>query len=71
MKWGHITRGSDVFAQCYDAAGNRLLVSSDDPQALALLQASLSVATATGDAREGVAAFVEKRTPAWGGSRTL
>ncbi|MET7395138.1 enoyl-CoA hydratase-related protein [Dactylosporangium sp. NPDC005572] len=36
-------------------------------QALALLQATLSVATATGDAQEGVAAFAERRRPVWGG----
>ena len=35
-------------------------------QALPLLQATLSVATGTADAREGVAAFVEKRRPVWG-----
>jgi enoyl-CoA hydratase/carnithine racemase len=35
-------------------------------QSLALLQATLSVATATSDAAEGVAAFAEKRRPVWG-----
>jgi enoyl-CoA hydratase/carnithine racemase len=34
-------------------------------QALALLHASLSVVTATEDAKEGVAAFQEKRDPVW------
>jgi enoyl-CoA hydratase/carnithine racemase len=35
-------------------------------QSLALLQATLSVATATSDAAEGVAAFAERRRPVWG-----
>jgi enoyl-CoA hydratase/carnithine racemase len=34
-------------------------------QALQLLQSSLSVATTTGDAAEGVRAFAEKRSPEW------
>ena len=38
-------------------------------QALALLQNSLSVATTTDDAAEGVAAFAEKRTPVWKSGR--
>ncbi|WCT05778.1 enoyl-CoA hydratase/isomerase family protein [Rhodococcus qingshengii] len=37
-------------------------------QALPILHATLSVATATDDAQEGVSAFAEKRKPTWGGA---
>ncbi|SNR92086.1 Enoyl-CoA hydratase/carnithine racemase [Haloechinothrix alba] len=41
------------------------VLGSQPEEALALLQAMLSVATGTDDAKEGTAAFAEKRKPVW------
>lgn len=41
------------------------VLNSPPDEALALLQAMLSVATGTEDAKEGTAAFAEKRKPVW------
>lgn len=45
----------------------RVLEMDDSDDALAYLQGMLSLTTHTEDAAEGVAAFVEKRTPQWKG----
>jgi enoyl-CoA hydratase/carnithine racemase len=50
--------GRDSFYRVWDMAGG---------EALAYLHAMLSVTVATDDAKEGLAAFAEKRPPRWSG----
>jgi len=65
-----VTRGSAV-SKGIGKQAFYAQIGLDQPQAYAYAAEVMAAASLTADAQEGIAAFIEKRRPQWGGSSSL